>query len=90
MATISSLIIMEVFPACSSYCNNFIESKSSLGFSGKNFVKIPEAMIAGDLGNFISDLSLALLLPKAVSSNYISFANLYVIFLSRKLAKATL
>ena len=46
----------------------------SLGLQDKNFVKIPETMIAGDWSNLIGDLSPVLLLPKAFSSKHISFA----------------
>ena len=57
IATISSLIMLELFPACFSCSNNFDVSHSSLGSDGKTFVEIPEATIAGDLSNFISDRS---------------------------------
>ena len=50
---ISSLIILEIFPACFS-CNNnnFNLSQRSLGSEDRKIVsETPEAMIAGDLGN---------------------------------------
>ena len=58
IATISSSIMSELFPACFSYCIIFNLSQSSIGFSGKFIVEIPEAMIAGDVSNFIIDLPL--------------------------------
>ena len=57
---ISSLIILEIFPACFSCSNNFNLSQSSLGSHDKNFVEIPEAMIAGQLSSFVGGLSLIL------------------------------
>ena len=68
IATISSLLILELFPACFSCSNNFNRSHNSLGSYGKNIVfEIPEAEIItpGDLSNLISILSLVLLLPEA-------------------------
>ena len=49
IATISSLIILELLPACFS-CNNYFNlSQSSLGSDDKNNVfETPEAMIAGE------------------------------------------
>ena len=59
--TISSLIILELLPACF-YCNNnFILSQSSLGSEDRNFVfETPEAMIAGDSSLFIIEVCLVL------------------------------
>ena len=62
--TISSSIILEIFPAC--YCrnNNFNLLHNSSGSDDKNIVfGTPEAMIVGDLSNFIRVLSLVDLLP---------------------------
>ena len=54
IAKISYLIISELLPACFSGSNNFILSQSSLGMDDRFLVfKIPEAMIAGNLSNFI-------------------------------------
>ena len=63
IATISSLIISELLPACFSCNNIFNLSQSSLGSDSKNIVEIPEAMTAGDLSNFLGDLSLSLFRP---------------------------
>ena len=64
---IYSLIMSELFPACSS-CSNYINlSQSSVGFFGKNIVYIPEARIAGDLTNLISDLCLVFFLSKVLT-----------------------
>ena len=63
IATISSLIISEFFPACFSCNNNFNLLQSSSRSDDKNIVEIPEAMIAGDLSNFIRVLSRVDLLP---------------------------
>ena len=52
IATISSLIISEVLPACFSCKNIFNLSQSPSGLDGKNVVfEIPEALIAGDSSN---------------------------------------
>ena len=60
IATISSLIILEFFPACFSCSNNFYPSQSSLRLDDKNFVfdslRKP-AIVASDLSSFIKDLS---------------------------------
>ena len=46
---ISSLIILELFPACFSCKNKIKLSQSSLGLVDRNIVfETPEAMIAGD------------------------------------------
>ena len=75
---ISPSIIMELFPACFSCINNI--HISSLRFSGKTFVEIPEATIAGDLSNLIRKLSLRLVLPKALSPNRFLLQNHAIIF----------
>ena len=90
ITTISSLILPELFPTCLSCSNHFILSHNSLGFSGKIFVEILEAMIAGDLSNHLSDLSPVLLLPVAFTSKNFSFAKSYNIVLSNKLARFSL
>ena len=48
IATISSLTMPEIFPACVPCSNIFILSQISLAFSCGKIVEIPEAMIAGD------------------------------------------
>ena len=60
IATISSLIISELFPAYSSCNNNFNLLQSSSGSDGKSIVcEVPEAETnqLGDLSNFIRLLS---------------------------------
>ena len=55
IATISSLIISELLPACFSCNNNFNLSQSSLGLEDRNIVlDIPEALIAGDSSVFFN------------------------------------
>ena len=68
IATISSLIISELFPACVSCNNNFILLHNSLGSDDRNIVfEKPEAETTkpGELSNFISFLSRIDLLPTA-------------------------
>ena len=60
IATIPSLIMLELFPTCFSCDNNFNLSHNSLRFSGKNIVETPEALITGDSSNFLRDLPLVL------------------------------
>ena len=56
IAIISSLIILELFPARFSCSNNVHLSPNSSGSDGEtNVSEIPEAMIAGDLSSFIID-----------------------------------
>ena len=94
----SSKIVSELLPACFSCINKFNLSHSSLGLDGKHlvfekdFFETPEAetIIPGDLGKPISDLTLGLSLPGALYSKYISFAKLYINFLSNKLARPAL
>ena len=91
IATISSLIKSELLPACFSSNNNFYLSQSSSGSDDKNIVfERPEAIILGELSNFISVQSLVDLLPTRLSSKCISFAKSYINFLSDKLAWLTL
>ena len=91
IARISSLIILEILPACFSCNNNFILSQSSLGSDDRNIAfETPEVMIAGELGNFIRVLSRVDVLPTRLSSKCISFAKSYINFLSDKLAWLTL
>ena len=66
IATISSLIMSESFPACFSCKNNLNLSQSSSGPDDKNVVfETPEAetINPGDLSNFMSVLSRVDLLP---------------------------
>ena len=104
MATISSSIILEFFPA-SSWSNSFNPSQSSLGSDYSHFVCDPfwlgvfgfekvfslsdPAMIVGDLSFLMIDLSLLLLLRTAVASKYFSLAISNINFLSDKLARST-
>ena len=93
IATISSVILLEFFPACFSSSNNFNLSQSSSGSDDKKIVfETPEAetIKTGDLSNFESVRSRADFLPVALRSNFISFAKAYVTFLSDKLARSTL
>ena len=79
IAMISSLIVLELFPA-SSFSNSSSLSQSSLGFSGKDTVEIPEARIAGELSNLMRDIYLLLLSPEAFSSKNISFVKQMLFF----------
>ena len=57
MATISSLIVSELFPACFSCNNSFNLSQSSSGSDDKNFVfetLEAETIKPGDLSNFLT------------------------------------
>ena len=58
IATHSSLIFSEVFPACFSCKNNFSLLHNPSGSDGKNIVDIPDARIADDLSNFMSSISI--------------------------------
>ena len=90
-AMISTLIMLELFPAFISCSKFFILSQSSSGSDDKNIVfDIREATIAGDLSNFMRVRSRVDFLPRAFTSNYISFAKSYNNFLSAKLARSTL
>ena len=81
IATISRLIISELFPACFSCHNNFNLLPNSSRSNGKNIVsETPEAMIAGDSSSFIIDLSLLLFCPYCLISNFISLPNSYINF----------
>ena len=89
IATISSLIISELFPACFSCNNNFNLLHNSLGSVDKNIVfETPEAetIKPGQLSSSIRVLSRVDFLPTRLSSKYVSFANSYINFLSDKLA----
>ena len=66
IATISSLIMIELLQACFSCSNKFNLTQSSLGLDDKSTVfEIPEAetIQPGDLGNFLSVRSRVDLLP---------------------------
>ena len=75
IAQYSSLFMSKLFTASFSRENNFNLPHSLEGFSGRKIVEITEAMIAGELGNFKSDLSLILFLPYAFSLNHLLFGN---------------
>ena len=93
IATISSITISELFPACF-FCNNNCNlSYNSSGSDDRNIVfETPEAetIKPGDLSYFIRGLSRVDFLPTAFVSKCISFANSYINFLSCKLARSTL
>ena len=55
VATISSLIISKIIPACFRCSNNFNLSQGSLGFYDKNIVEVSEGLTSGDLSNFLRD-----------------------------------
>ena len=75
-ATISSIIISKLFPACFSCNNNFNLLKCSSGSVGKNNVsEKPEAKTAGDLSNLITNLSHSLFHSFCLMSKFISFPN---------------
>ena len=93
MQRISSLFMSELIPACFSCSNIFNLSQSSSGSGEKNIVfEIPEAEtnIPGDLSILIRVRSRVDLLPGALTSNYSYSANLYIMFLSAKIARSTL
>ena len=76
IATISSLIIPELFPACFSCSNNFNLFHNSSGSDDKNIVfETPDAetSIAGDFSNLIRVLSLLPFRPFCLISNFIFF-----------------
>ena len=89
IATISSLTISQLFPACFSFNNNFNLLQSSSGSDDENIVDSPESLIAGDFSNFIRVLSQVEFLSGAFKSKCISFAKSYINFLSDKLARST-
>ena len=72
---ISSSILLELFSACFSCYNNSILPQSSLGSDDKKIVEVPETMIAGDLSNFISDLSVLLFRAFCLILKLFSFPN---------------
>ena len=80
IATISWLLISEVFLACFSCSNNFRLSHKSLGSDGQDIVEIPEAMTAGELSILLTDPSLVFGRPIFYVSKFISFANSPFIF----------
>ena len=93
IATISSSIKLELFPACLSCNNNFNLLQSSSGSDDKNIVfETPEAETPklGDFSNLMRVLTQVDFLPTALKSKFISFANSYINFLSAKLARSTL
>ena len=93
IATILSLIMSKLFPACFSCSNSFNLLQSSSRSDDKNIVfQTPEAenIKPGDLSNSIRLLSRVDLLPIFFTSKCISFAELYISFLSDKLARSTL
>ena len=80
----------ELIPASFSCSENLLLSQSSLGLEGNNLVhdetEEVETIIAGDLSNLKSDLSLVLLLPRAPPSKYIFLQTQTNIFI-RKTSK---
>ena len=92
IATISSLIMSELFPPCFSCNNNFNLLHNSSGSEDRNIVfQTPEVenIEPGDLSNFIRFLSRVDFLPRAFKSKFISFAKSYINLLSCKLARST-
>ena len=75
MATIFSLNLSELFPAFLSCSNNFYPSHNLSGSVGEIFFQNPEAKIAGELTNFIRDLSVVLGRPIFLISKIISSVN---------------
>ena len=56
IAIVSSLITLELIPACFACSNNVNLSSNSAGSDGETIVfEVPEDMIAGDLSSFIID-----------------------------------
>ena len=93
IATISLLIMSELFPACFSCSGNFNLSQSSLESENKNNVfETPQAETTklGDSSNFIRVLSLVDFLPAGFRSKFFSSAKSYINFLSAKQARLTL
>ena len=92
IAFISSLIMLELFPACFSYNINFNLSQSSSGSKDKNIVfVIPEAETInhGDFGNLIRVLSRVdslIFCLQLFDQNSFLLQNHTLIFLSAKLA----
>ena len=82
IATISPLFMSRFFHSCF-FCRNIcILSHSSLGSDVENIVECHEAMIAGDLSNFLKNSSLLLFRPFCLIINFIPFPNSYITFLS--------
>ena len=93
IATISPLIMSDLFPACFSCGNSFYPLQSSSRSDDKKIVfETPEAetIKPGDLSYFIRVLSPVDFLPTSFRSKFISFAKSYISFLSAKLARSTL
>ena len=83
IATISSLKILKLLPACFSCNNNLNLSHNSSGSDDKNIVfETPEAETSepGELSNFMRVLSRVDLLPTRLSSKCSSFAKSYIFF----------
>ena len=81
IATISSLIMLESFPACFSCNNNFILLHNSSGSVHRSFIfEIPDAIRAGDFNNFISDLSLSLFRPFCLMLKFIFLPTHLLVF----------
>ena len=80
IARISSLNIIELFPACISCSINFYLLRNSSLFSDKNIVVTPKAKIAGDFNNFNIDLSLSLFRPLCLKLKLISLPNSQISF----------
>ena len=93
IATNSSLIMSELFPACFSCNNNYNLLQSS---SGSDDIKIvfetteAETIKLGNFSNFIRVLPQVDLIPGAFRSKFISFAKSYINFFSDKLARSTI
>ena len=93
IATIFSLIMLELLPACFSCSNNFNLLHNSSGSDYKKFVfetLEAETIKLGDLSNYIRVLSRVDFLLIAFRSNFNSFAKLYFNFLSDNSARSTL
>ena len=72
---ISSLIVSELFPACFSCNINVNLFHNSSGSDDRNIIlEIPDAIRAGDLSNFIIELSLSLFRPFCFSIKFHFFS----------------
>ena len=93
LATLSSLLMLELFAACFSCSNSFNLLQSSSGSDDeKNVFETPEAETKkpGDLSTFIRVLLRIDFLPIAFRSKFNSYAKSYKFFLSDNLARSTL
>ena len=93
IATVSSLIILEILHACFSCSNNFNVSHSSSGSDDKKIVfETPKAVTIklDDLSNFIGVRSQVVFLFCPPSSNCIYFVKSFPNYLSDKLPRSTL